>query len=119
MHDASLQGRWTPTEAVLGGNVFPDPVRTTISLTVEGDRYTVAVGGTVDRGRVVADTSVSPATLDIMGDEGPNAGRTIPAIFERDGEALRVCYDLGGAARPTTFASAPGTMHFLVTYTKG
>jgi uncharacterized protein (TIGR03067 family) len=114
----SLQGRWTPTTAVLGGNPFPDQIRASISLVIDGDRYTTTVGPATDLGALVLDPSASPASMDVRGTEGPNAGRTIPAIYECSDDTLRICYDLSGVQRPTTFESPAGTMHFLVTYTR-
>jgi uncharacterized protein (TIGR03067 family) len=54
--------------------------------------------------------------LDITGTEGPNKGKTILGIYEKTGDTLRVCYDLGGKARPVEFKTEKGTLHFLVTY---
>ena len=45
-------------------------------------------------------------------DKGP----AILAIFEPDGDTLRICYDLSGKARPTEFSTKEGTKLFLVTY---
>ena len=44
-----------------------------------------------------------------------NAGRTIPAIFQRKGELLRICYGLDGTT-PTTFATTAGSSHYLAIY---
>jgi uncharacterized protein (TIGR03067 family) len=74
------------------------------------------VGGQLDKGTVTLDTTSSPMGMTVTGVEGPNAGRTYPAIFSLSGDTLRICYDLSGAARPTTFTSATGTMHFLAEY---
>jgi uncharacterized protein (TIGR03067 family) len=54
--------------------------------------------------------------MDITGTDGPNKGKTILAIYERDGDTLRVCYDLSGKSRPTEFKTETGTQLFLVTY---
>ena len=45
--------------------------------------------------------------MTITGTEGPNHGRTFPAIYELKGDTLRICYDLSGAKRPTEFKSIP------------
>jgi len=54
--------------------------------------------------------------MDITGTEGPNKGKTILAIYERDGDTLRVCYDLSGKSRPSEFKTTEGTRLFLVEY---
>lgn len=112
----AIQGTWLPTAAELAGAEFPEAVRKTIKLVLEKDAYTATVGQTVDKGTCKLDDSKTPKALDITGTEGPNKGNTIPAIYELDGDTLRVCYDLSGKARPTEFKTAEGTQLFLVTY---
>lgn len=114
--DAALEGTWLPSEAELAGKKFPDEVRKAIKLVVKGDEYLVTVGTQPDRGTCKRDPSAKPKALDITGTEGPNKGKTILAIYERDGETLRVCYDLSGKARPREFGTREGTQLFLVTY---
>ncbi|MCX6934148.1 MAG: TIGR03067 domain-containing protein, partial [Verrucomicrobia bacterium] len=55
------------------------------------------------------------STLTLRGTEGPNAGRSIPAIYQVRGDLLRICYGLDGTA-PTAFVSPPGSQLYLVTY---
>jgi uncharacterized protein (TIGR03067 family) len=54
----------------------------------------------------------------ITGTEGPNHGKTFPAIYELKGGTLRICYDLSGAKRPTEFKTSAGTQLYLVTYNR-
>lgn len=114
--DNGIQGTWLPTAAELAGKKFPDEVRKTIKLVVKNDKYTVFVGEKPDHGTIKLDRSAKPKTLDITGTEGPNKGKTILAIYERNGDTLRICYDLSGKGRPTAFKSKPDTKLFLVTY---
>jgi uncharacterized protein (TIGR03067 family) len=111
-----MQGTWVPASAELGGKMFPDELRKSIKLVVKDDTYTVTIGKTVDQGTVKLKPTAKPKELDITGTDGPNKGKTILAIYELDGDTLRVCYDLGGKNRPTAFESKEGTQLFLVTY---
>ena len=113
---SSIEGTWLPAAAELGGKMFPDEVRKTIKLVVKDDKYTVTVGEGIDQGTVKLNPAASPKELDITGTDGPNKGRTILAIYERDGDTLRICYDLSGSNRPSEFSSRPGSQLFLVTY---
>jgi uncharacterized protein (TIGR03067 family) len=115
-NDGPIEGTWLPTSAELGGKEFPDEVRKTIKLVVKGDKYTVTVGAKVDKGTVKLNPSAKPKTLDITGTDGPNKGKTILAIYERNGDTLRICYDLSGKNHPTEFKTKEGTQLFLVTY---
>jgi uncharacterized protein (TIGR03067 family) len=114
--DNALEGAWVPSSAELGGKQFPDEVRKSIRLEVKGDQYTVTVGTQPDRGTCKLNPSANPKALDITGTEGPNKGRTILAIYERNGDTLRICYDLSGKSRPAEFKTAAGTQLFLVEY---
>ena len=114
--DDALQGTWLPSTAELGGKSFPDEVRKTIKLVVEDDKYTVTVGKAVDQGTVKLNPAAKPREMDITGTDGPNKGKTILAIYEQDGDTLRVCYDLSGKGRPAEFKTREGTQLFLVTY---
>jgi uncharacterized protein (TIGR03067 family) len=114
--DDALQGTWQPSSAELAGKPFPDDVRKTIKLVVKGDKYTVTVGKLVDEGTVKLNPSAKPKAMDITGTEGPNKGKTMLAIYERNGDTLRVCYDLSGKKRPTEFKTEAGTQLFLVEY---
>jgi uncharacterized protein (TIGR03067 family) len=112
----SLDGTWLPSAAELAGKKFPDEVRESIKLVIGDGKYTATIGKETDRGTLKPDPSQKPKALDIIGTEGPNKGKTILAIYERDGDTLRICYDLSGKARPTEFKTKEGTQLFLVTY---
>ncbi len=112
----ALQGTWLPSAAELAGEKFSDEVRKTIKLAIKDDNYTVTVGTKVDKGTVKLNPKALPKALDITGIDGPNKGKTILAIYERDGDTLRVCYDLSGKSRPAEFKTKADTQLFLVTY---
>ncbi len=112
----TVQGTWLPSAAELGGKMLPDEVRMTIKLVIKDDKYTVTVGKQVDQGTVKRNLAAKPKEMDITGTEGPNKGKTILAIYEQNGDTLRICYDLSGKNRPTEFKTREGTQLFLVTY---
>ena len=112
----TIQGTWLPSSAEIGGKTFPDEVRNTIKLVVKDDKYTVTVGKQVDQGTVKLNPAAKPKQMDIIGTDGPNKGKTFLAIYERDGDTLRICYDLSGKSRPTEFKTMANTKLFLVTY---
>jgi uncharacterized protein (TIGR03067 family) len=112
----TIQGAWLPSSAELAGQKFPDDVRKTIKLELKNDKYTVTAGKAVDNGTFKLNPSVKPKALDITGTDGPNKGKTFLAIYELDGDTLRVCYDLSGKNRPTEFKTKADTQLFLVTY---
>jgi uncharacterized protein (TIGR03067 family) len=111
-----MNGTWVPVSGELGGNKLPAEQLKTIKLEIKGEQYTVTVGDKVDKGTVKMDAAKKPKEIDITGTDGPNKGKTMLAIYELKGDTLRVCYDLGGKARPTEFASKANTLQFLVSY---
>src|SRR5690349_9591246 len=114
----AVQGSWKPVTAELGGEPMPEAVVKSISLKLDNGKYEVFVGDRPDRGTYTIDAASKPKSMTITGTEGPNHGKTFPAIYELKGDTLRICYDLSGAKRPTEFKSIEGTRLYLVTYSR-
>jgi uncharacterized protein (TIGR03067 family) len=114
----AVQGSWKPAKAELAGQPMPDAVLQSISLKLDNGKYEVFVGSRPDRGTYTLDSTSRPKGMIITGTDGPNRGKTFPAIYELKGGTLRICYDLSGAKRPTEFKSIAGTQLYLVTYNR-
>jgi uncharacterized protein (TIGR03067 family) len=114
---ASTDGEWRPVQSELAGQPIPDETLKTLKLIIKGDSYIVHVGALRDEGKLKFDSSKKPHTVDITGSEnGPNKGKTFLAIYELNGDKLRICYDLAGKERPKEFKTTKGTQQFYVTY---
>jgi uncharacterized protein (TIGR03067 family) len=113
-----VQGNWKPVTAELAGQPMAETLLKTISLKLDNGKYEVFVGDEPDRGTYTLDLGAKPKGMTITGTEGPNLGRTFPAIYELKGDTLRICYDLSGAKRPAEFKSLAGTKLYLVTYAR-
>ena len=113
---SALNGTWLPQKMELGGVGFPEEIRKAIKLVVKDDKYTVSGASGLDQGSVKINAAATPKTMDIIGVDGPNKGKTFLAIWELEGDKLHVCYDLTGKSRPTEFKSPEGSQLFLVTY---
>jgi uncharacterized protein (TIGR03067 family) len=111
-----VQGMWRPVRAELGGRPMPEAVVKIITLRLDGGKYEVFVGEQPDRGTYALDSTSTPRGMTVTGTEGPNNGKTFPAIYELNGDTLRICYDLSGVKRPEKFESRAGTLLYLVTY---
>ena len=112
----AIQGTWKPVSAELAGQPMAEAVMKSISLKMNNGKYEVFVGQNPDRGTYALESTVKPKGMTVIGTEGPKQGKTFPAIYELDGDTLRICYDLSGAKRPTEFKSVAGTKLYLVTY---
>ena len=114
----AVQGNWKPVKAELAGQPMTDAVLKSISLKLDNGKYEVFVGGQPDRGTYTLDSATKPKSMTITGTAGPNNGKTYPAIYELEGDTLRICYDLSGAKHPTEFKTLAGTQLYLVTYNR-
>ena len=110
----SLVGRWEPVTATLGGKDYPVVNFDGAKLKLTDDAYDFAG----DKGAYQLIPGGFPSKMDIHGVEGPNAGRTIPAIYQLDGDQLSICYQLGKGDRPGGFKSPEGTKVLLIRYTR-
>ncbi len=111
----AIQGNWKPAKAELAGQPMADDVLKSISLKLENGHYEVFVGDKPDKGTYTLDSATKPKSMTVTGADGR---KTYPAIFELQGDTLRICYDLSGAKHPTEFKSIAGTKLYLVTYSR-
>jgi uncharacterized protein (TIGR03067 family) len=111
-HAPTLAGQWTPVSAELAGQDFPVASFGGATLRLTDSTYEFAG----DTGTYAVLSTKSPGKMDIQGQAGPNAGRTIPAIFELSDEQLTIGYQLGSGERPIEFTSAQGSQILIVQY---
>jgi uncharacterized protein (TIGR03067 family) len=110
-----FQGAWTFEFVEAGGKEVPAAGFKGMTVTFEGDRFTVKKGDEVIQvGRQKLDPSRSPRTLDVTVTEGLNKGAVMPGIYEIRGDTLKVCFDPEGKKRPTEFKGASGSQTFVV-----
>lgn len=109
-----LRGTWKLTEATLGGAKLPDAAIAPLRLELGDGTYALTGAESPDKGTIAVDAKKK--SIDVTGTDGPNKGKTFPAIYELKGDVLRICYDLSGKKRPSEFKSAKGTQEFLVAY---
>ena len=114
----AVEGTWKPVKAELAGQPIAEAILKSISLKLASGKFDVSVGGAPDKGIYMLDSTSKPKGMTIIGTEGPNHGKTFPAIYELKGDTLRICYDLSGAKRPAEFKSIAGTRLYLVTYSR-
>ncbi len=116
MSTAPLHGIWEMVRAESGGEPSSDLLALRVELHFRTETYHVHFAGELaDQGTYSRSSSEPHATLILLGAKGPNAGRTIPCIYQLVGDRLRVCYGLDGTT-PTAFATTAGSSHYLATY---
>jgi uncharacterized protein (TIGR03067 family) len=109
---AAMKGTWSVVSAERDGKDVTDA---TVTLTVDGAKVFVKRGDKqIFEGTAKLDASKSPKTIDVTQEsDGELKGKTIPGIYELDGDTLKVC---SGKERPTDFTAAAGSGRFLRVY---
>lgn len=114
----ALEGVWSPVDFRFAGKAgVPETIKN-FKLAITATGYSLNTGKEIDKGTLAIDTSKKPATMDIVGTEGPNKGKTILAIWKLDGGKLTICYALKDKERPTAFESTPENGWLLASYEK-
>lgn len=110
-----FQGTWAfESVEVAGQKVPPEPLKG-MTITMEGDKYIVKMNDVVvEAASQKIDPSKSPKTMDVTVTEGPNKGKVYLAIYEINGDTLKVCFDPEGKKRPTEFKGDVGSQTLVV-----
>jgi uncharacterized protein (TIGR03067 family) len=113
-----LEGAWIPVAASISGKELLVAELRVKYLVFDGRDYSIIdrSNQVVDRGEYLVNDSITPRTIDIVGRDGPNAGRSMLAIFELQGNQLTVCYDLDGKRRPDDMRVQEDELLLSITY---
>jgi uncharacterized protein (TIGR03067 family) len=111
-----FEGTWSIVSLELNGKKLPEDEIKGGQVTVQGNGYTTKFGGRTFKGTFKTDPTKKPKALDVTPADGPNAGKVALAIYELDGDTLKVCSALPGKDRPTEFASKEGSQHEVIVY---
>ena len=76
-----ISGTWILESGELGGKKLPQEFITSVSLIISGNSYSTKVGTLTDKGTLKFNPNSKPKGMDIIGTEGPNQGKTFPAIY--------------------------------------
>jgi RNA polymerase sigma factor (sigma-70 family) len=121
-----LQGKWELILFVGYGQKLELPKETgRRTLVIEGNKATLHVGSQEVRMTWLIDPTKKPKTLDECyeqsfsngkAEQGGFGGKVGPAIYELEGDALKVCSDDPGGERPGAFVAMPKTKRSLMTF---
>lgn len=104
-----FEGTWTFESIEAGGQKLPGELFKGMTVTFEGDKYSVMHDGkVVEAATQTLDPSKSPKTLDTKVTEGPNKGKLYLCIYEFSGDTVKICFDPEGKKRPAEFKSESG-----------
>jgi uncharacterized protein (TIGR03067 family) len=120
-HDPrALEGAWVPIAASVAASALAVEQLRVRYLLLEGGGYRIIdrSNHVVDGGHYRIDAQRTPCAIDIMGETGPNAGRTMLAVYELRGDELTVCYDLERPERPANLNPRRDQPLLRITYAR-
>lgn len=113
-----LTGEWIPVKLEMNGRELPPESFKDQSLVIKDGTY-IFIAGNVDKGTV----KYTGNKIDIYGEEGPNAGKHITAIYKFDNadniktnDKLTICYNLAGDSYPENFETEGKPMVFVAVF---
>jgi uncharacterized protein (TIGR03067 family) len=114
---ARLQGTWSLVAVEISGQPLAMDKLKDARLVVEGDRYSFKLGDVRLEMSHQTNPGKKPKALDLTVTEGPMKGKTFRAIYELEGDRLKVCrHTEPDKERPTEFASKPGSGIMMVVW---
>jgi len=113
-----LEGSWLPVAAFVSDREVPVGELRVARLDLRAGHYEIRddSGEVVDSGDYRVDADVLPRVMDMVGVDGPYAGRKLEAIIDLDGDTLTVCYDLDGFARPESMEPDEDELLLRISY---
>src|SRR5216683_1613913 len=105
-----LKGTWAATSYVKDNKPAPEPDLKMMKLTIAGDQVTFTKGKDARKSTYKLDPAQKPKTVDIVMVDGPDKGKTLQAIYEINGDELKICLAILDKPRPKEFAAKPETI---------
>jgi uncharacterized protein (TIGR03067 family) len=103
-----MQGHWALISLEEKGKTATEARRQEWKLSLDGDQYTFTIGDVTAKGVYKLDPTKKPKELDIVVKDGPDKGRTKPAIYEFDADNIKMAVADTGTERPKDFSPNKG-----------
>src|SRR5262249_26169293 len=103
-----LQGTWVVVSCEGDGEKVPKEIleKEVVRFVIGPDTITIKVDGeSKGEDRYTLNPNADPKTIDLSDTEG----RKALGIYSLEGDKLRICWTERGKARPTEFATKPGS----------
>lgn len=105
----NIQGTWRFVAHEMDGKKAPPEETKKMTITFKDDKWTVRDGDkVVQAGTHKFDPSKKPAQVDAKVTEGEGKGSNMLGIYELKGDTIKVCFDVMGKERPTSFSTKEG-----------
>jgi len=113
-----MAGTWQAVSYALNGEKAPEEDMKKIKLIIDADGKAKALreGKVFIASTTKIDPTITPMTVDVVYTEGELKDKTSLGIYKIEGDLLTICRAAQDKARPTEFASKPGSGLTLMTY---
>ncbi len=100
-----FDGTWLVTAVEVSGTKIPEAElqKAPSRVTLQGGKWALKAPGREESGTFTVDEAKAPMQMDVKPADGPNAGKTYQAIYELDGDTMKIGYAAPGLDRPTSF----------------
>lgn len=117
-----LAGDWQPVAASVSGQQLDLASLRIALLRIERDNYDIIGHDArrIDRGliEILVPAGGVPIALDLVGTEGPAAGRRLRTIIELEADRLCIRYDLQSDERPQSSEPAADQLLLSISYAR-
>jgi RNA polymerase sigma factor (sigma-70 family) len=105
-----LQGTWAAVSGETDGQPIPEDSLNQVFVIIKGDEIHFKPNRTENKVTFTLDPTKKPRLLAMTAADGPDKGKTVPLIYELEGDRLKLCFDTkAGEKQPTEFATKPGS----------
>jgi uncharacterized protein (TIGR03067 family) len=100
-----LEGRWTVVAQEYDGERTPEFLLPFVKIAVKGSRLFQTSGDETYEYAMAVDPQKTPKQMNFTFTDGAGKRETIPAIYELEGDKLKICACFKGEERPTDFSA--------------
>jgi uncharacterized protein (TIGR03067 family) len=108
-----LKGSWSATALEFAGQKAPADEAKKNKIMFDGDKVTFIEGDEKKQGTFKIDPTKKPATIDLIGTEGKEKGKTTKGIYALEGDSLKIAIGFKRDERPTEFATSKDVLVIL------
>ena len=98
-----IEGTWLVKRGEANGQEVTDENVKSVKLSIFGGFYTLSAADHTESGSISVDPAQTPRAMDLVTSTGPDAGQLTLAIYEVQGETMKICASLNSGPRPTKF----------------
>jgi uncharacterized protein (TIGR03067 family) len=113
---APLQGTWEVVSLEKSGSAVPQDDIAGLTVIITGSSYKVINKDNVSKGTFSLDPSKEPKQMDVQHTTESGDSQSMPAIYDVNGDTMRVCYNPEGGTRPSSFSTKPENAYFSAVY---